>query len=164
MIKPKSLRSTFFSTLPVLVLSNSIKSAELGAVSNFLTNVSVILNLSAPGAEKFVLPIALSYKLASSSAVTILSSTLRPTLYDGFVPYWSKIIVCSATLTKYPLAKNTPAPTLAVEPVDKASELSNCASGVPDAIVVDKYVISSSQTKVSPRENVLVTLSSAFCK
>ncbi len=56
-------------------------------VSNFLTNVSVILNLSAPGAEKFVLPIALSYKLASSSAVTILSSTFRPTLYDGLVSY-----------------------------------------------------------------------------
>ena len=87
MIKPRSLRSTFFSILPVLVLSNSIKSAELGAVISFLTNVKLILNLSAPGAEKFVLPIALSYKLASSSAVTILSSTLRPTLYDGLVSY-----------------------------------------------------------------------------
>ena len=54
-------------------------------MSNFLTNVSVILNLSAPGAEKFVLPIALSYNVASSSAATILSSTLRPTLYDGLV-------------------------------------------------------------------------------
>ena len=87
LIKPKSLRSTFFSILPVLVLSNSIKSAELGAASIFLTNVRLILNLSAPGAEKFVLPIALSYKLASSSAVIILSSTFKPTLYDGSVPY-----------------------------------------------------------------------------
>ena len=53
---------------------------RLGAVTNFLTSVRLILNLSAPGAEKLVLPIALSYKLASSSAVIILSSTLRPTL------------------------------------------------------------------------------------
>ena len=52
-----------------------MKSAELGAVVNFLTKVKLILNLSAPGAEKFVLPMALSYKVASSSAVTILSST-----------------------------------------------------------------------------------------
>ena len=86
-MNPRSLRSTFFSTSPVLVLSNSMKSAAFGDVSNFLTNVSVILNLSAPGAEKFVLPIALSYNVASSSAVTILSSTLRPTLYDGLVSY-----------------------------------------------------------------------------
>ena len=123
LIKLRSLRSTFLSILPVLVLSNSIKSAELGAVSNFLTNVSVILNLSAPGAEKFVLPIALSYNVASSSAVIILSSTLRPTLYDGLVSYWSKMIVCSETFTKYPLVKKTPAPTLAVEPIDVAAEL-----------------------------------------
>ena len=125
LIKLRSLRSTFFSILPVLVLSNSIKSAELGAVSNFLTNVSVILNLSAPGAEKFVLPIALSYRVASSSAVTILSSTFRPTLYDGSVPYWSNMTVCSATLTKYPLVKNTPVPTLAVEPLDVEDEFNN---------------------------------------
>ena len=137
LIKPRSLRSTFFSIVPVLVLSNSIKSAELGAVTSFLTRVNEILNLSAPGAEKFVLPIALSYKVASSSAVIILSSTLRPTLYVGSVPYWSNIIVCSATLTKYPLVKNTPAPTLAVQPVDVADEFNNCANGVPDAIVVD---------------------------
>ena len=136
-MNPRSLRSTFFSTSPTLVLNNSIKSAAFGDVSNFLTNVSVILNLSAPGAEKFVLPIALSYKVASSSAVTILSSTFRPTLYDGLVSYWSKIIVCSATFTKYPLVKKTPAPILAVEPIDVAAELSNCATGVPAAIVVD---------------------------
>ena len=74
------------------------------------------------------------------------------------------MIVCSATLTKYPLVKNTPAPTLAVDPLDVADELSNCANGVPDAIVVDAYVISLSQTNVSPAENVLVVLSSAFCK
>ena len=47
------------------------------------------------------------------------------------------MIVCSATLTKYPLVKNTPAPTLAVDPVDVADEFNNCASGVPAAIVVD---------------------------
>jgi len=86
-INPKSLRSTFFSTSPTLVLNNSIKSAAFGEVNNFLTNVSVILNLSAPGAEKFVLPIALSYKLSSSSAVIIFSSTFKPTLYVGSVPY-----------------------------------------------------------------------------
>ena len=139
LIKPRSLRSTFFSTFPSLVLSSSIKSAELGAVVNFLTNVNDILNLSAPGAEKFVLPMALSYSVASSSAVIILSSTLRPTLYDGSTPYWSNIIVCSATLTKYPLVKNTPAPTLAVDPVDVADEFNNCASGVPAAIVAVSY-------------------------
>ena len=60
--------------------------------------------------------------------------------------------------------KKTPAPILAVEPLELAAELSNCAIGVPDAIVVDAYVISLSQTKVSPAENVLVTPSSAFCK
>ena len=86
-MKLRSLRSTFFSILPVLVLSNSIKSAELGAETTFLTNVKLILNLSAPGAEKFVLPMALSYNVASSSAVTILSSTFKPTLYDGSTPY-----------------------------------------------------------------------------
>ena len=86
-IRDSSLRSTFFSIVPLLVLSNSIKSAELGAVTSFLTKVNEILNLSAPGAEKFVLPMALSYKVASSSAVIILSSTLRPTLYVGSIPY-----------------------------------------------------------------------------
>ena len=47
------------------------------------------------------------------------------------------MIVCSETFTKYPLVKKTPAPTLAVEPMDVAAELSNCATGVPAAIVVD---------------------------
>ena len=85
LINPKSLRSTFFSILPVLVLRSSIKSAELGSEVAFLTNVRLILNLSAPGAEKFVLPTALSYRDASSSAVIILSSTFKPTLYEGVV-------------------------------------------------------------------------------
>ena len=102
-MNPRSLLSTFFWILPVLVLKSSIKSAELGSVVAFLTNVRLILNLSAPGAEKFVLPIALSYRDASSSAVMIFSSTFKPTLYDGLVPYWSKIRVCSFTGTKYPL-------------------------------------------------------------
>ena len=74
------------------------------------------------------------------------------------------MIVCSATFTKYPLVKKTPAPILAVDPLEFAAELSNCASGVPAAIVVDRYVISLSQVNVSPAVNVLVVLSSAFCK
>ena len=76
-----------FSIAPILVRSNSIKSAELGSAKFFLTRDRLILNLSAPGAEKFVLPIALSYRVASSSAVIILSSTFRPTLYDGVLEY-----------------------------------------------------------------------------
>ena len=40
------------------------------------------------------------------------------------------MIVCSATLTKYPLVKNTPAPTLAVEPVDVADEFNNYFSTI----------------------------------
>ena len=59
-MKPRVLLSTFFCTLPVSVLKSSIKSAALGAVGAFLTKVRLILNLSAPGAEKFVLPMALS--------------------------------------------------------------------------------------------------------
>ena len=80
-----------------------MKSAELGSARFFLINVRLILNLSAPGAEKFVLPIALSYRLSSSSAVIIFSSTFKPTLYVGSVPYWSNIRVCSVTGAKYPL-------------------------------------------------------------
>ena len=59
-MKPRVLLSTFFCTLPVLVLKSSIKSAAFGAEVSFLTKVRLILNLSAPGAEKLVLPIALS--------------------------------------------------------------------------------------------------------
>ena len=102
-----------------------MKSAELGSARFFLTRDRLILNLSAPGAEKFVLPMALSYRVASSSAVIILSSTFRPTLYDGLLAYWSNTSVCSSTGTKYPRTKYTPLPTLAVEPIDVLLELSN---------------------------------------
>ena len=58
---------------------------------NFL-KLTDILNLSAPGAAKFVNPFALSYNEESSFAFTTSSITSKPTLYDGVFEYGSKII------------------------------------------------------------------------
>ena len=51
-----------------------------------------ILNLSAPGAAKFVNPFALSYNESSSLELMTSSETSNPTLYDGSALYGSKII------------------------------------------------------------------------
>jgi len=46
---------------------------SLVSVNNFLVKVKFICNLSAPGAEKFENPLALSYKELSSFAFTVSS-------------------------------------------------------------------------------------------
>ena len=72
--------STTFFNFPSSTLRTSIKSVSLKSVKDFLTRVNSILNLSAPGAAKFVNPFALSYKESSSLAFIIFSLTLNPTL------------------------------------------------------------------------------------
>jgi hypothetical protein len=64
-----------------------------------------IENLSAPGAEKFENPCALSNKFSSSKAVTIFSYIFRPTLALGTFEYGSKYKILVGTLTKCPLIK-----------------------------------------------------------
>ena len=49
-------------------------------VTDLFTKVAEILNLSAPGAEKLLKPLALSDSVESSSAVMIDSTISRPTL------------------------------------------------------------------------------------
>ena len=67
----------------VFTLKSSTKSVSLVSVINFLVKVKLIWNLSAPGAAKFVNPLALSNKESSSFDPMINSSTFKPTLYDG---------------------------------------------------------------------------------
>ena len=55
------------------------------SVSSFLVNVSVIFNLSAPGAAKFVNPFALSKSDESSFEPINDSETWSPTRYDGLL-------------------------------------------------------------------------------
>ena len=82
MILYTDLSTTFF-IFPSSTLRSSIKSVSLKSVKDFLIKVKPILNLSAPGAAKFVNPFALSYKELSSLTLTIVSLTFNPTLYDG---------------------------------------------------------------------------------
>ena len=69
------------------------------------------------------LPVALSFKLVSSSGVTKLSVTSKPTLYDGVFVKGSNINVSSLLETKKPFIKYTPACTLTELAKPKAFEL-----------------------------------------
>ena len=82
--------------------------------------MSVILNLSAPGAAKFVNPFALSNRDESSLAFTTSSIISNPTLYDGLLLYGSNIIKDVDTSTKVPRIKYTPSFTPKAEPVVEA--------------------------------------------
>ena len=64
----------------------------------------VITYLSAPGAVKLGVPCALSYKEESSTAVVVLSETIKPTspeiVFLGEVELVFTYFVCSAVSTK----------------------------------------------------------------
>ena len=59
----------------------------------FLVSVGVRTKRSAPGAEALYEPAALSRSVVSDELVAILSNTLKPTLYEGLVEYFSKTSV-----------------------------------------------------------------------
>ena len=109
-----------------------------------------ILNRSAPGAAKFVKPFALSYKDASSFEFIISSDISKPTLYDGFIEYGSKIIRDEGTSTKLPRIKYTPAFTPNADPVAVASWDASVKTVSPIVIVVLPYVSGSSRINISP--------------
>ena len=66
--------------LPFSTLAISKKLLSSVAVNVFLANANAILNLWAPGAFTFDVPVALSFKLVSSFEVVNDSVTLKPTL------------------------------------------------------------------------------------
>ena len=76
--------STNSSKIPSFTRINSIKFWSLVSFKSFLINVADTLNLSAPGADSFAKPTALSNKSAFAfDALTISSFTDKPTLYEG---------------------------------------------------------------------------------
>ena len=101
-----------------------------------MSRLIVILNLSAPGAAKFVNPAALSFKDGSSSAVTKSSWTLNPIRNDGSWLYWSNMRVSPWTCAKVPLRKYTPSPTEKEEPEAAESLINVFANGSSAAITV----------------------------
>ena len=72
----------------------------------------VIAYLSAPGADWFGAPKALSNKVLSSFELTVDSVTCKPTIpfgvFEYLSPALSKVIDPLGTNTKLPLKKNTP--------------------------------------------------------
>ena len=76
------------------------------------TKVVVIAYLSAPGAEKFGAPKALSTKLESVVDCTNVSVTFKPTtlfgVFEYLSPALSKVIDPPGTNTKLPFKKYTP--------------------------------------------------------
>ena len=62
-------------------------------ISAFLVRVGVRTRRSAPGAEALYEPAALSRRVVSVPLVAMLSKILKPTLYDGFVEYFSRMSV-----------------------------------------------------------------------
>ena len=66
--------------IPFDNLNNSTKFASSTAVNVFFVSVNWILNLWAPGAFKFDVPVALSFKVVSSFGVVNDSVTNKPTL------------------------------------------------------------------------------------
>ena len=129
----------------------------------FLASFTDILNLSAPGAAKFVNPFALSYNEESSFEFIISSDTSKPTLYDGFIEYGSKIINEDGTSTKLPRIKYIPAVTPKAEPTAVASSEANVKTVSPIVIVVLPYVNGSSNTKTSPSGNEVLSPSVPDC-
>ena len=72
-----------FFVAPSSTLNNSIKLVSFLSVRSFFANLTLILNLSAPGAAKLLNPFALSYNDESSFAFIISSTISNPTLKDG---------------------------------------------------------------------------------
>ena len=70
-----------------------------------MDNLTLILNLSAPGAAKLVNPFALSYKEESSLALMTSSIIWKPTLYEGLLEYGSNTIEDVGTSTNNPRKK-----------------------------------------------------------
>ena len=130
------------------------------SVVSFLVRDKDIFSLSEPGAVKLLNPAALSYNVLSSTAVTISSSTLKPTLYDGVVPYWSKIRVSVFTSIKAPRAKNTPLTIVNADPAPVALLVRQVAKEDPSSIVVTPYVKVDIVIRSSPSRNVSLVLSS----
>ena len=121
--------------------------------------VKVTFNLWAPFAFSLLLPVALSNKVVSDSGVTNVSEIVKPTLYEGLFVYLSKIILCSAFLTKVPLTKYTPALIYADEPVAVASV--DCK--VADSWFATNELTAPSAEMFSPFWKTSVTLSSPVC-
>ena len=72
---------TIFFTTPSSTLNNSTKSLSLVSVISFLCSVVDNLNLSAPGADSFANPLALSYKSElTDDGPTVSSFNKKPTL------------------------------------------------------------------------------------
>ena len=65
---------------PFSIRASSIKLLSSKSSNDFLTNDVVILSLSAPGAEKLVNPLALSFNWGLISALIICSVIKSPTL------------------------------------------------------------------------------------
>ena len=70
----------FDCILPDATVTSSTKSVSSVEPASFFERVSVICNLWAPLAAKFVVPDALSVRLSSSSVVNNSSLTINPTL------------------------------------------------------------------------------------
>ena len=66
--------------IPSSTVASSIKLSSSKSSNDFLINDVVILSLSAPGAEKLVNPLALSFKVGLISALIICSLRKSPTL------------------------------------------------------------------------------------
>ena len=68
-------------TRPFSILNNSTKSPSLVSVKSFLCKTVVNLNRSAPGADSFENPLALSYRSELTEEGPIVSSyNKKPTL------------------------------------------------------------------------------------
>ena len=66
----------------------------------------------------------------------MVSKILRPTLYEGWFEYGSKMIVSAVTVTKEPLMKYTPVSIFTALPVAAASISMALATLSPRVIVV----------------------------
>ena len=158
--------TVFNSIIPLLTLTNSIKFASSVEVNTYFERVNENLNLSAPEAFSFELPVALSYKLLSSAVDINSSLIVKPTLYEGFALYFSKINNCLSTLQKYPLMYTTPSEIFAIEQRPKGVSVS--ASTVKSLLLVVSSVttpLASNPhlTRVSPAENPNELFASVPC-
>ena len=96
-ILSNTVPSLTIRTLPSLtskIEKNDSVLAELAVLAElnriFFVRVGVRTSLSAPGADALNEPAALSNSVVSVVLVAILSKILKPTLYDGFVEYFSR--------------------------------------------------------------------------
>ena len=131
-------------SIPFSISANIIKfSIAIEDTLAAFTSVVVMAYLSAPGAEKFGAPKALSFKLESVVDCTNDSVTCNPTTPFGvwlyLSPPLSNVIEPAGTNTKLPLKKNTPSlilkdeflPTAFV--IDEPEPAPTFTNGVPEA-------------------------------